>query len=166
MRKAFLFLIQVLFFIEVSIAQQSVQIFQDSKDISRYFLKNLKYNEDAIDSCISGYVLFSFNVSKKGNISKINTLYSDHDYLKQEVLRVLYKSDGAWARISLGMDSGTVLLPVIFGFDDADICCRIKKDIKQKPVPEVFLDELSFRNCYVVPRVKCIALCMQRNGIN
>jgi hypothetical protein len=158
-RKVLLVLVSVLLFAELSLAQGIIEKFRDKRDIIKFFIRNLKHDATAIDSCITGYVLLKFDIGSSGKVSDICTIYSEHDLLKNEVLRVLKKSDGRWSRRSTGMDSGSVLLPVYFKIEDDNTCCASPGKAKNGPVPEMFPDELRMSNCYLVPRLLAVAYC-------
>jgi hypothetical protein len=117
MKKTFLFIAAVLFYINCFAQEQLAFPFQGGKNVMASFFKDsLVVSPEIIQKKASGTVIFKFTADEKGNISKIVIYYADDASLITPVIEALRKSNRKWI-IPNREKSNDFLLPVTFGFN-------------------------------------------------
>jgi len=112
--------ISVLFILVFPVFAKAQETFKTHREAERFFNKNLRYPQDALDNCKTGYVLLKFEVDSAGNVSGIEKMFGEYVVLVDEVSRVLKKTNGKWGEIF--KKPGTAFLPCYFMYQEGAEC--------------------------------------------
>jgi hypothetical protein len=75
----------------------------------------LRYPQDAMDNCQTGYLLMKFEVDSTGRVSNVEKLFGEYSSIADEAKRVIQKSDGKWNK--LFSKNTVVLVPFYFMYE-------------------------------------------------
>ena len=101
-----------------AITRAQAKPFATFTEATRFFNKNLRAPQEALDNCKTGYVLMKFDLDSAGRVTNVEKLFGEYFSLVEEVGRVIRRSDQMWNR--LFNKNTVVLVPVYFIYQRDD----------------------------------------------